>query len=367
MVQEVDQTDASTDSHADTEGQAPAVVPVILESLTILVIAGAILSATWILRPRPVSPSAIPLPTLTFTATSTSTATPTATSTATATATPTPPPASITYTVQPGDGLLLIAIKFGTTVEAIMAANGITDPEELIMVGHELIIPLEPEALGLTAPRPTDTPLPILGVGGITHTVRSGDTLIEIAQQYETSVEAVMAANDMTDPEQLIRAGDVLIISWGTPTVTPTPTATLTPTWTPRPTRTPTATVLRPSSTPSLPYPAPFLLGPVDGETFAGAETVILLNWASVGILAPDEWYVVRVRYPSGGQLLEVQEWLKATSWRLPKPLYGAASGTSAFYQWDVIVMRESGIGRDGVRQGQAISLPSERRTFTWQ
>ena len=48
--------------------------------------------------------------------------TPAPTSTAT-TASATPSPASITYVVQPGDTLTYIARSFGTTVDALMAAN----------------------------------------------------------------------------------------------------------------------------------------------------------------------------------------------------------------------------------------------------
>ena len=45
------------------------------------------------------------------------------------------------YKVQPGDTLTLIAIKFGTTVAAIAAANNITNVNA-IQVGQELVIPL---------------------------------------------------------------------------------------------------------------------------------------------------------------------------------------------------------------------------------
>lgn len=50
------------------------------------------------------------------------------------------PVASTTYTVQAGDTLSAIARRFGTTVEAIVAANNLTDPD-LIQVGQELVIP----------------------------------------------------------------------------------------------------------------------------------------------------------------------------------------------------------------------------------
>ena len=51
-------------------------------------------------------------------------------------ATPTP---SVTYTVKPGDTLYAIAVKYGTTVAAISAANDISNPN-LIQVGQVLRI-----------------------------------------------------------------------------------------------------------------------------------------------------------------------------------------------------------------------------------
>ena len=44
------------------------------------------------------------------------------------------------YIVQPGDTLSLIALRFGTTVDALVAANNIIDPG-LIIPGKELLIP----------------------------------------------------------------------------------------------------------------------------------------------------------------------------------------------------------------------------------
>jgi LysM repeat protein len=51
----------------------------------------------------------------------------------------TPTPAGL-YVVQPGDTLGALAQDFGSTVDEIMAANGLTDPNAL-QVGQPLIIP----------------------------------------------------------------------------------------------------------------------------------------------------------------------------------------------------------------------------------
>lgn len=81
-------------------------------------------------------PSASPTPTVT--PSSAPTAVPTAVQTAAPT--PPPPPAQETYVVQEGDTLAVIAQSFGTTVAALQAANGIDDPDEII-IGQVLVIP----------------------------------------------------------------------------------------------------------------------------------------------------------------------------------------------------------------------------------
>lgn len=102
-------------------------------------------------------PTATPTPEPTATTRPTATATHTPVPTPTHTPTPTlvPTPTVTIYVVQAGDVLGAIAKRFGTTIEAIAAANGITDPD-LIRIGQELIIP-PPGGFALP-PTPTPTP-----------------------------------------------------------------------------------------------------------------------------------------------------------------------------------------------------------------
>ncbi len=60
----------------------------------------------------------------------------------------TPTPEMVPYIVQEGDTLYDIALRYGVTVEQLIEANDITDPNRL-SVGQELFIPapLEPTAI----------------------------------------------------------------------------------------------------------------------------------------------------------------------------------------------------------------------------
>lgn len=73
-----------------------------------------------------------------------------ATPTVTATATLEPTQEPVVYTVQSGDTLLAIAIRFDVSVDDIMAANGLTDPGRL-QIGQELVIPVGGQAVAAAA------------------------------------------------------------------------------------------------------------------------------------------------------------------------------------------------------------------------
>ena len=93
------------------------------------------------------------------------------------------------YTVQDGDTLSGIPQTFGTTVEALQAANGIPDPD-VIFAGQILFVPY-------------------LG----THTVQAGDTLGGLAQDFGTTVDSLLAANcNVTRNPDLIQVGQTLAV-----------------------------------------------------------------------------------------------------------------------------------------------------------
>jgi len=124
-------------------------------------------------------------------------ATPTAEVVVTVVPPPTPTPQQIEYTVQWGDTLTSIAARYGTTSEALMALNGLTNAN-LLSVGQVLRIPDQ-----------SSSPL-----GPNEYVVVAGDTLFSIAQRFGTTVEAIQQANGITNAA-LIRVGQRLTIPQG--------------------------------------------------------------------------------------------------------------------------------------------------------
>ncbi|MEY2569876.1 MAG: hypothetical protein QOE63_226 [Acidimicrobiaceae bacterium] len=104
------------------------------------------------------------------------------------------------HTVQPGETLSGIAAHEGSTVQAIAAANGISDPN-LIIAGMLLVIPAAPAA----APPPA---------APVTYTVQSGDNLAGLATRFGTTPAAIVQANGIKNPNVIV-IGKVLQIPSG--------------------------------------------------------------------------------------------------------------------------------------------------------
>lgn len=150
-------------------------------------------------------------------------------------------PGETAYTVQPGDNLFRISLKFNVPFSVIAAYNGIVNPN-LIYVGQVLRIPgagnvtPTPTAIpGVTATaRPSPTlPLPsptIIPGSTTTYTVRVGDTLTRIASRFGVTVQALVQLNGIVNPNTIF-VGQVLKIPGAGATVTPTaPPTPVTPT-----------------------------------------------------------------------------------------------------------------------------------------
>ena len=211
----------------------------------LLVLAGLILVIVWLASPsQPLTSlfaTKTPTPTLTFTATVTPipTDTPTVTPTATVTLTSTPS-APFSYTVQENDTLESIATKFSlgnNGILLILQINPSIDPAtQIIHVGDVLTIPNPGMQLFTSTPIPANLPPGTK----VPYTVETGDTLAGIASKFNSTTDAIVTANNLTDPNS-IQVGQLLQI----PVNLVTPTATRLPTSTPRtaiPTDTPSGT-----------------------------------------------------------------------------------------------------------------------------
>jgi LysM repeat protein len=241
--------------------------------------------------------------------------------------------------VQSGETIIYIASYYGTTFEAILAANGLDETSaRLLRPGQELVIP-STGPVGGPVPGSTQQPPQVI------HEVKSGETLISIADIYGTTVEGIMTASGLDSPD-LIYVGQQLVVPLVPGTSTPTSTPTTTPT-----------------STPGPPFPAPNLLSPPDGALFEGEEAVVLLAWASVGILREDQAYLVELETPA--QIAPVTYVTQATSWRLPSELW--TTGRLDTLNWWVTVVQRVDADSDGTPDWKPISLPTEERHFIWR
>ena len=109
------------------------------------------------------------------------------------------------YTVQAGDTLASIARRYSTTVQELQSINAISDPS-LISVGQTMKVPGNaPTADSGTGTSAETAPV----VQTTTYTVQYGDTLSSIARRYSTTVQELIAMNNLADANQ-VRWGQTL-------------------------------------------------------------------------------------------------------------------------------------------------------------
>ena len=112
--------------------------------------------------------------------------------------TPTTIPATgtVMHTVQPGENLFRISLRYNTTVEAIARVNNIANPA-MIYVGQVLTIP--------TSEAPSSPE------GETSYVVQPGDNLFRIALRYNMSYITLASYNNIANPAT-IYVGQVLRI-----------------------------------------------------------------------------------------------------------------------------------------------------------
>lgn len=255
---------------------------------------------------------------------------------------------------------------------------------------------------------PSPTPTPLI------HVVKSGETLLLIAAQYDVALRDLMQANGLDEEaarrlrvgQELIipravdggravtteatkvaptrrvihtvQPGDTLIsiaVHYGAdldaiiaanpdinpdliyvsqkivvPLLPPTPTPTLT--------LTPT-----PTSTPGPPLKAPTLLYPADGQIFEGPDASIVLSWATVETLSKGQMYLVEIEIPR--QPFVIQHITYSTSWRLPAELW--PNGGEHTCLWRVTIVEEPPDAASDPVTWYHISASSPARRFEWR
>jgi LysM repeat protein len=139
------------------------------------------------------------------------------------------------YTVQSGDSLFSIAEQFGIDYVAIMVLNGLTN-DTVLFVGDELTIP-HPD-MGLPTPTALSPNLPRGTIIG--YFILPGDSLRSIAEEFLTTVEDIINANEFDDPNE-IYPGQIINV----------PVNIITPTFGPPNTPTPDPDVPTATSTPA--------------------------------------------------------------------------------------------------------------------
>jgi len=214
--------------------QAARRAPVVIGIAIVFLLVGVALVIYWLLGPNAPSfklsflatdtPTAsnTPLPTETATITLTPTITPTETSLPSETLTPTQSGPFI-YQVEEGDSLWSIAEKFKVDLLVLITVNNLDPTNPTIRVGDKLTIP------GADTRLPTATPLPSNIPRGtkIEYQVQLGDSLLSIAIQFNSTVDAIKKENEIENENEIF-VGQVITVPVNLVTPVPTATPTLT-------------------------------------------------------------------------------------------------------------------------------------------
>lgn len=267
--------------------------------------------------------------------------TPAFTATPWPTATPIPPrPEPFRHEVTVNESLWSIAALYEIELDELRTVNGLTS--DTLRVGQQLEIPGRQEQTVTAEP----------GIGPVstvnfTYEVQVGDNIISLAYRYGTTPQEIFTANKFPSDVVLFKGQELVI---------PIPRMSQ---------EVLVSSDLAPRTNNSV-YPGPRLVGPANGALVSSRET-ILFFWLSVGNLAPNEWYVLRIWPIAGEGLGPPTVWTKANSHRLDST-YASAEGGNQEFQWQVTVVRVVAPSiQSAPRELQSASLSSDIRKFTWQ
>jgi hypothetical protein len=293
----------------------------------------------------------------------------------TVTPTPTETPGPYEHTIRAGDSLITIIQEYGYR-EFSTGPGSVID--EIVRLNESIpnADTLPGEGTVILIPRQTATPTPANTEAAIAmeatnaasvpnvefsenttitqYNVVEGDTIISIASENNLTLEQVAVLN----PELDFFTCNFEIPSGGTgcnvplqigqtinlPAPTPTPTLSPTPSGSETPTPTPT-------------YAAPILVYPPQG---AVAQPVVFsLQWVGVGVLQPDEVYLVEVQDVTTNAP-PFRDVTTDTSYKLPDSLI-PTDGQPHTFNWTVRVAKPNAQGVYGTIGGAPAI-----RSFQW-
>jgi len=117
------------------------------------------------------------------------------------------------HVVQPGENLYRIALRYGTTIQALAVANGLSNTSR-IYVGQQIVIP---------SGNSESTPATSATNG--THVVQRGENLYRIALRYGVTAQALAAVNGIVNVNHVYVGQRLAIPGQGsTPSTPPQPT-----------------------------------------------------------------------------------------------------------------------------------------------
>ncbi|MFM8525085.1 MAG: LysM peptidoglycan-binding domain-containing protein, partial [Cyanobacteriota bacterium] len=127
-----------------------------------------------------------------------------------------------TVTVRPGDTLSDIADRYNVPLERLIQLNRVQNPSQ-VMAGEKLLISTRPP----TRPQ-RPGPSGQTSAGARVHVVQPGETLSDIATDYQVPMERLVSLNRLKDPDELLAGTELRLIP-------PPPVPRSTPRTTPRP------------------------------------------------------------------------------------------------------------------------------------
>lgn len=313
-------------------------LPVALLLLAILLGLGAVL-VFFVLRSTGQVVEPTVTPTITVTVTPTLTPTP---QTPTPTQTPEPTPTPLTYFVQANDTCSGLAVFFNVSIQSIVLENNLSQ-ECILALNQRILIP---------HPTPTITPQPSATLSEaeatdqacerVTYIVQDGDTLGGIGRFYNVPINIIRSYNGLTS--EVVISGSTLIIPLCEQFPTPGPS---------------------PTATPPPPYQAPNLLLPADAAVFGAAETSISLQWASVGSLNANEFYIVTVIDATEGQNRRLVDYVPGNQFTVPRS-FRHSEAVAHIYRWTVGTVRQVGTDASGNPIYESAGAVSQGRVFSW-